>query len=93
METFLIFGAIVSFIGFVIRQYMSETPEFIRFQHHQVTRPLSESPLKRNEGGLKVFYTLYLSSTFLSFIVGALNGALSYTLFGFLNVYLSKYLE
>ena len=87
-----IFGAMVSFVGFVIRQYMTETPEFLRFQHHQVTRSLSESPFKRNEGSLKILYTLYPSSAFLSFIVGALNGALSYTLFGFLNVYLSKYL-
>lgn len=75
-------GALISFIGFFIRQYMSETPEFSLLAHTS----------KAHAKGLKSLYTTYLPSTWLSFSVGALNGALSYTLFGFLNVYLSKYL-
>lgn len=77
-----IFGAIISFIGFVIRHYMSETPEFSLLHQKQTSK----------ESSLRTLYTQYPSSIMLSFMVGALNGALSYTLFGFLNVYLSKYL-
>jgi MHS family proline/betaine transporter-like MFS transporter len=77
-----IFGALVSFVGFIIRQYMSETPEFSALQQKKNTKELSLSSI----------YKYHTSSSFISFMVGCLNGALSYTLFGFLNVYLSKYL-
>jgi MHS family proline/betaine transporter-like MFS transporter len=77
-----IFGAAISFIGFIIYGYMSETPEFSLLHEKQTQKKWS----------LKMIYTQYPSSAFLSFMVGAFNGALSYTLFGFLNVYLSKYL-
>jgi len=77
-----IFGALISFIGFVIRQYMTETPEFTALYKNQ----------KTNSSPLNILYKQYPLSAFLSFAVGALNGALSYTLFGFLNVYLAKYL-
>lgn len=77
-----ILGAFISFIGFMIRYYMNETPEF---------SALKASPIKRH-ATLKNLYTTYPISSLFSFLVGSLNGALSYTLFGFLNVYLSKYL-
>lgn len=77
-----IFGAFISFIGFAIRYYMSETPEFTPLMQKKNVKPPS----------LKSIYTTYGSSSFLAFMVGCLNGALSYTLFGFLNVYLSKYI-
>ncbi|MBS0272563.1 MAG: MFS transporter [Proteobacteria bacterium] len=77
-----ILGAFISFIGFIIRFYMNETPEFAA---------LKASPLKKHPS-LKNLYATYPISSFFSFLVGSLNGALSYTLFGFLNVYLSKYL-
>lgn len=75
-------GAFISFIGFIIRYHMNETPEF--------------SALKQQKEGessrFTKIYTFYASSSLMSFMVGCLNGALSYTLFGFLNVYMSKYL-
>lgn len=77
-----IFGAFISFLGFIIRYYMNETPEFTA---------LKGSPIKKHLS-LIALYTSYPVSSFLSFLAGSLNGALSYTLFGFLNVYLSKYL-
>ncbi len=77
-----VFGAIISFIGFILRYTMNETPEFSLLGKNKIEKVLN----------LKTLYTQYPSSTLLSFMVGALNGALSYTLFGFLNVYLSKYL-
>lgn len=76
-----IFGAFISFIGFFIRSFMNETPEFTAFKK-ETTRHI----------GLLEIYSLYPVSSFVAFLVGSLNGALSYTLFGFLNVYMSKYL-
>jgi len=76
-----IFGAFISAIGFFIRMYMNETPEFSALKEQKVKTL-----------GLIELYSSFPSSSFLSFVVGSLNGALSYTLFGFLNVYMSKYL-
>ncbi len=77
-----LFGAAVSFIGFFIRSFINETPEFTYFMKKG----------KEQKAPLRDIYTKYGTSAFLSFMVGALNGSLSYTLFGFLNVYMSKYL-
>lgn len=77
-----IFGAIISFMGFILRYTMNETPEFSQLGKKKIEKIWN----------LRTLYTQYPSSALLSFMVGALNGALSYTLFGFLNVYLSKYL-
>lgn len=75
------FGAFISFVGFILRYKMNETPDFSLLEKKKIEK----------RWDLKVIYTQYSSSALLSFMLGALNGALSYTLFGFLNVYLSKY--
>lgn len=77
-----IFGAFISLIGFIIRYYMDETPEFSALQKKNEVRNIP----------LRTIYMSYPTSSLLSFMVGSLNGALSYTLFGFLNMYMSKYL-
>jgi MHS family proline/betaine transporter-like MFS transporter len=77
-----LFGSIISFVGFILRYKMNETPEFSLLEKKRIEKSWKLSTL----------YTQFSSSALLSFMVGALNGALSYTLFGFLNVYLSKYL-
>ncbi len=77
-----IFGAFISFVGFIIRYYMTETPEFSALKEQKNVKNVS----------LPAIYMSCPSSSFLSFLVGCLNGALSYTLFGFLNVYMSKYM-
>ncbi|MBY0292768.1 MAG: MFS transporter [Alphaproteobacteria bacterium] len=77
-----IFGAFISFIGFIIRYFINETPEFSALKQTHKSFSLRFSTL----------YNSYLSSSLLSFLVGSLNGALSYTLFGFLNLYMAKYL-
>ncbi|MBX9620984.1 MAG: MFS transporter [Alphaproteobacteria bacterium] len=77
-----IFGAFISAIGFFIRFYMTETPEFSVLKKEKVKKHI----------GLIQLYSSFPISSFISFVVGSLNGALSYTLFGFLNVYMSKYL-
>ncbi len=78
-----IFGALISLIGFIIRFYINETPEFTK---------LAKNPQRKKKASLAQIYTSCKSSSLLAFMVGSLNGALSYTLFGFLNLYMSKYL-
>ena len=75
-------GAVISVAGFYIRKNLSETPEFLDNQ----AIPLTTFPL------FKALFS-YKKSCLLTFSLGALNGTLSYTLFGFLNIYLSRYLS
>lgn len=77
-----IFGAFISLIGFMIRFYMSETPEFSSLKEKANLKNVS----------LQSIYERCIPAALLCFLVGCLNGALSYTLFGFLNLYMSKYL-
>ena len=74
------FGTGISLVGFFIRKSIQESPEF--------SKPVE------NKG-----YFLHLGTTIrensLAFVIailsGGLNGVLSYTLFGFLTVYLNRY--
>lgn len=77
-----LFGALVSLVGYFIRRNISETPEFLS----EKKPAASKIPL------LKALIS-YPNSCLISFMLGGLNGTLSYTLFGFLNIYLSRYLE
>lgn len=78
-----IFGAFISIVGYFIRAKVMESPEFISAEKHGLTSriPLLKA-LRSNP-----------HSCLITFMLGGLNGALSYTLFGFLNIYLSRYLE
>lgn len=78
-----LFGAVVSLIGYFIRRQIAETPEFIAAEKRGLT---TKMPL------IKAL-TSNTRSCVVSFMLGSLNGALSYTLFGFLNIYLSRYLD
>lgn len=78
-----IFGAFISLVGFIIRFYINETPEFTQ---------LMKNKQHKKKASLSQIYTTCASSSLLAFLIGCLNGALSYTLFGFLNLYMSKYL-
>ncbi len=71
-------GAIISLLGFYLRRTSSETEEFSRLRK-TVSNPLSS------------VWKNHRSSFLLSIASGAYNGVLSYTLFGFLNLYLSRY--
>lgn len=77
-------GAVISIIGFYIRRSIMETPEFLLAESMGLTSkkiPLMQALI------------LNPASCLMSFMMGGYNGALSYTLFGFLNIYLSRYLE
>lgn len=76
-------GAVISIVGLYMRLYISESPAFEKLQkRHKVIRsPLTDALLKHK------------SAVFLTIVIGMLNGLLSYTLFKFINLYLSKFLN
>ncbi len=78
-----IFGACISIVGYIIRSKVLETPEFLLAEKQglQSRIPLIKALITRPH------------SCLITFMLGSLNGALSYTLFGFLNIYLSRYLD
>ncbi len=75
-----LFGALISVVGYFLRRYTFETLEFMQ----------SKKPTIR-ETYDRFSYTKYMRPFIVSICVGAFNGALSYTLFGFLNVYMTKF--
>jgi len=77
-----IFGGAISLIGFYIRRRISESPEFLADQ---------KNPKGATFSLVNVFKTHH-KALLISLMIGCLNGALSYTLFGFLNSYLKRYI-
>lgn len=73
-------GSLVSVLGYYIRKNLSETPAFL---NTFLTSPIP------------IFKTIQMRkiSCLLSFTTGSLTGALVYTVFGFLNIYVSRYTE
>lgn len=71
-------GALISFIGYFLRRYTQDTQKFL------IEKKIKKFPL--------IYIWKYHRMSFLlAVITGALNGLLSYTLFGFLNLYLMHY--
>ncbi len=71
-------GAFISFIGYFLRQYTQDSQKFL------AEKKIEKFPL--------IYIWQYQRRSFLiSIVMGALNGILSYTLFGFLNIYLIRY--
>lgn len=95
------FGAFISIAGFYIRRNLPETPIFQEAVKKRESLTDSFTPssslLKREKDIQKRLDTwvsaiyLYWKPSLTTFSFGAFNGALSYTLFGFLNLYLSRY--
>lgn len=75
-----ILGAFISVLGYIIRRNLDETPEFIAAIKN-----------KKQELKLRKVLASDYKSIILSISLGILNGSLSYTLFSFMNVYLSRY--
>ena len=76
-------GGIFCVFGYFIRQKLSESPAFEQL----------ESKKRVLKMPLKAVLSKHLSSFFLVLSVGAFDGILTYTLLGFLSVYLTTYLE
>lgn len=77
-----IFGGAISLIGFYIRRRVSESPEFLANQKNSNKVLFSLTKIVKS----------HHKPLLISLIIGSLNGALSYTLFGFLNSYLKRYI-
>lgn len=75
-----IFGGVLGVFGYIMRRNMPETPEFV------------SSALRPRTTLFKALSSNFRASL-ISFIFGSFNGALTYTFFGFLNIYLSRYLN
>lgn len=75
-------GALISILGFYIRRKISETPEFLAYKEKNVQRE-----------GLPILKAIkhHTQPIMMTILSGGLNGALSYTLFGFMNTYLHHY--
>ena len=77
-----ILGGVVSFVGFYIRRKLCETDEFLKSREKQKearTNPILTLLKDRKQ---KFFQII---------MMGLTNGVLSYTLFGFLSLYLTRY--
>jgi MHS family proline/betaine transporter-like MFS transporter len=74
-----IIGAFISLVGYVIRTKTTETLDFIHTQ-----KSVDKFPLARV---IKDYPKQFFTAVF----GGAFNGVMTYTLFGFLNAYLSRY--
>lgn len=72
-------GALVACVGYILRKKALETQDFI-----------SKATIERLP--IVEVFKNYRRQYFLAVSSGAFNGILSYTLFGFLNIYLTKYI-
>lgn len=72
-------GSVIIFFSFYIKKIARETEDFIS------KKPIQSLPIVEL---LRKFPKQYI----LSILTGALNGLLCYTLFGFLNIYLTMYI-
>ncbi len=75
-----IFGGVIGIFGYFVRRRIGETPEFA-----------AES--KTEKSSLLQLFRIRWQASLAAFVFGSFNGALTYTLFGFLNIYLSRYLH
>lgn len=75
-----IFGGIIGLMGYFMRRNMIETPEFASLS-------------SKNKTSLLNALRSHPRASLIAFSFGSFNGALTYTLFGFLNIYLSRYLH
>lgn len=73
------FGALISVVGFFIRRHTVESLEFLQAKEKPKSAPLT------------TVWREDRSSFFMAITTGLFNGVLSYTLFSFLSVYITKY--
>lgn len=74
-------GALVSFMGFVLRKNAKETDAFLHIAEKK----------KQQKSPMKVFKK-HKAAFLMNIGVGIFKGSLTYTVFGFMNVYMTKFL-
>jgi MHS family proline/betaine transporter-like MFS transporter len=77
-----LFGAFISLIGYYVRRQCHETPEY-----------LASSRTSSYVQPLLLVFKEYKIPFLVNLLAGGMNGILSYTLFAFLNIYLSRYIH
>ncbi|MBP9828853.1 MAG: MFS transporter [Proteobacteria bacterium] len=74
-------GALVSFMGFVLRKNAKETDAFIHIANKK----------KQQKQPMKTIFKSHKGAFLMNIIVGVFKGSLTYTVFGFMNVYMTKF--
>lgn len=75
-------GALVSFMGFVLRKSAKETDAFIKIKEKK----------EEQKRPMKVIFQKHRGAFVMNIIVGIFKGSLTYTVFGYMNVYMTKFL-
>ncbi len=75
-------GALVSFMAFVLRKNAKETDAFLQIKKKK----------KEQKQPIREIYTNHRPAFLMNMGVGLFKGSLTYCVFGFLNVYLTKFL-
>lgn len=75
-------GALVSFMGFVLRKNAKETDAFLHIAKQK----------KQQKQPMKSIFKNHKSAFLMNVVVGLFKGSLTYTVFGFMNVYTTKFL-
>lgn len=75
-------GALVSFMGFVLRKNARETDAFLHIAEKK----------KQQKRPMKVIFQKHKAAFLMNIGVGIFKGSLTYTVFGFMNVYMTKFL-
>ncbi|CAO5674741.1 MAG: Proline/betaine transporter [Holosporales bacterium] len=77
-----VFGGCISFMAYIVRQTFQETTAFMKTtKEHHKKQPLVE------------IFQDHKTEFLINILYAFVTGVLFYTMFGFLNIYLSRYLE
>ncbi len=74
-------GSLVSFMAFVLRKNAKETDAFIQIKEKK----------KEQKQPMKTIFKNHKSAFLMNIIVGIFKGSLTYTVFGFMNIYMTKF--
>lgn len=74
-------GSLVSFMAFVLRKNAKETDAFIQIKEKK----------KEQKQPMKAIFKNHKSAFLMNIIVGIFKGSLTYTVFGFMNIYMTKF--
>jgi len=74
-------GSLVSFMAFVLRKNAKETDAFIQIKEKK----------KEQKQPMKAIFKNHKSAFLMNIVVGIFKGSLTYTVFGFMNIYMTKF--
>jgi MHS family proline/betaine transporter-like MFS transporter len=74
-------GSLVSFMAFVLRKNAKETDAFIQIKEKK----------KEQKQPMKAIFKNHKGAFLMNIVVGIFKGSLTYTVFGFMNIYMTKF--